>query len=205
MAIKENDIIEIRDPELTFWEKIYLPAIIGGLLLTFKHIFQRKRTMQYPEQRREDMPIAQGGLRGKNYRGLHRLNKDEQGRVECVACFMCATACPANCITIVGEQAPWPDREKYPAVFEIDELRCIFCGMCEYACPVDAIELTPVYDTVGQSRTEMTFDKEKLLAQYDKTIEIKPRKNPEIVGYSCDYKHEAVEHRENVDKELNTL
>ena len=205
MAIQESDIIEIREPELTFWEKTYIPAIVGGLLLTFKHLFKRKRTMQYPEQRREDIPIEQGGLRGKNYRGLHRLNKDEQGRVECVACFMCATACPADCITIVAEEAPWPDREKYPSVFEIDELRCIFCGMCEYACPVDAIELTPVYDMVGLSRSEMKLDKEQLLAQYDKTIGIKPRKNPKIVGYNCDYKHEAVEHQEDVDKELNIL
>lgn len=205
MAIKESDIIEVGEPELTFWEKIYLPAIVQGLLLTFKHIFKRKFTMQYPEQRREDMPIEKGGLRGKNYRGLHRLNKDEQGRVECVACFMCATACPADCITIVGEEAPWEDREKYPVVFEIDELRCIYCGMCEYACPVDAIELTPVYDTVGLSRTEMNFDKEKLLDMYDKTIDIKPRKDPKIVGYDCDYRHEAVEHRQTVDKELNTL
>ena len=205
MAINENDIIKVDEAELTFWERIYLPAIIGGLMLTFKHIFQRKRTMQYPEQRREDIAVEQGGLRGKNYRGLHRLNKDEQGRVECVACFMCATACPANCITIVGEEAPWADREKYPSVFEIDELKCIFCGMCEYACPVDAIELTPVYDMVGLSRTEMIFDKEKLLAQYDKTIDLKPRKNPKIVGYNCDHKHQAVAHREKVDNELNTL
>lgn len=205
MAIKDSDIIEIKQPVLSFWEKTYLPAIIGGLMITFKHIFQKKYTMQYPEKRRENMSIVDGGLRGKNYRGLHRLNKDDQGRVECVACFMCATACPANCITIVGEEAPWPDREKYPAIFEIDELRCIYCGMCEYACPVDAIELTPVYDSVGLSRAEMKFDKEKLLSLYDETIKNKPRKDPKIVGYDCDYKHEAVSHRENVDKDLNTL
>ena len=199
MAIKDSDIIQVQEPELTFWERIYVPTIIQGLLLTLSHVFKRKRTLQYPEQRREQMSVADGGLRGKNYRGLHRLNKDNQGRVECVACFMCATACPADCIHIVGEEAPWPDREKYPAVFEIDELRCIYCGMCEYACPVDAIELTPIYDLVGHSREEMVYDKEKLLEVYDKTIESKPRKNPLIVGYGCDHKHEAVEHREEID------
>ncbi len=200
MAIKESDIVEVKEPELSFWEKIYLPSVIMGLMLTFKHIFRKKRTLQYPEKRREEVAVPDGGLRGKNYRGLHRLNKDDQGRVECVACFMCATACPANCIDIVGDEAPWPDREKYPVSFVIDELKCIYCGMCEYACPVDAIELTPVYNTTGLSRDEMMFDKEKLLEQYDKTIDIKPRKNPLIVGYSCDYKEQAVEHREKVEE-----
>jgi ferredoxin len=78
----------------------------------------------------------------RTYRGVHRLNKDEEGRVKCVACFMCSTACPARCIHIEADEAPWDDREKYPAKFDIDELRCIYCGMCEEACPVDAIELT---------------------------------------------------------------
>ena len=111
------------------------------------------------------------------------MNRDEQGRVACVACFMCATACPANCIHIEGAESPWPDREKYPIRFDIDELRCIYCGMCEEACPVDAIELTPEYHLVGRSREEMIFDKEKLLMIYDQTKDAKPRKNPPITGY----------------------
>ena len=83
-------------------------------------------TQQFPEQRPK-MPA--------NYRGVHRLNRDEHGRVKCVACYMCSTACPAHCIDIVAAPSPWPDREKYPEVFVIDELRCIYCGMCEQACP----------------------------------------------------------------------
>ena len=106
----------------------------------------------------------------RTYRGVHRLNKDEDGRVKCVACFMCSTACPARCIHIEAAESPWEDREKYPAKFDIDELRCIYCGMCEEACPVDAIELTHTYDIVGLTRQEMIFDKSKLLRVYDETI-----------------------------------
>jgi NADH-quinone oxidoreductase subunit I len=85
--------------------------------------------------------------------------------------MLCATACPANCIAIEAAAAPpdWPDRDKYPATFVIDELRCIYCGMCEEACPVDAIELTHIYDVTGETREEMIYDKEKLLAIYDQT------------------------------------
>src|SRR5438105_6212216 len=105
------------------------------------------------------------------YKCVHRLNRDPEGRVKCVACYMCSTACPAHCIDIVAAPAPpdWPDREKYPETFVIDELRCIYCGMCEEACPCDAIELTSLYDLTGLSREEMMFDKEKLLSVFDQT------------------------------------
>src|SRR6185437_5379935 len=114
-----------------------------------------------------------------NYRGVHRLNKDEQGRVKCVACMLCATACPAHCIDIVGASTPetWPDREKYCESFVIDELRCIYCGMCEEACPVEAIELTGLYDLTGLSREQMIFDKTKLLSVFDLTKDAEPMKS----------------------------
>ncbi len=174
--IKDEDVILISEPELTAADKLYLPQIVMGLKTTFRHMFKKKITVQYPEQRRE--------MREEIYRGVHRLNRDEDGRVACVACFMCETACPAHCIHIVGEPSPWPDREKYPVQFDIDQLRCIYCGMCELACPVDAIELTPEYSLVGHTREEMIYDKEKLLEVFDKTREIKPRKNPPITGYT---------------------
>lgn len=173
--IKDEDIIEIADPVLNPADKAYLPQVVMGLKTTFRHIFKKKLTVQYPEQ---CVP-----MRIENYRGVHRLNRDEQGRVACVACFMCETACPAHCIHIEGAEAPWPDREKYPVKFDIDELRCIYCGMCEEACPVDAIELTPEHTLVGMTREEMIFDKEKLLDIFDRTRDIKPRRNPKITGY----------------------
>ena len=178
--IKDEDVLVLEQPQLSAAERLYVPQILDGMATTIRHmgksLFKECLTVEYPEQRRE--------LRVENYRGVHRLNRDEQGRVACVACFMCSTACPANCIHIEAAESPWPDREKYPAKFDIDELRCIYCGMCEEACPVDAIELTHEFDLVGRTREEMILDKEELLAIHDKTVHTKKRKNPRITGYS---------------------
>ena len=162
MPLTETDVRWVEEPKMGLAEMLYLPAVFQGLTTTVRHMFQPKVTEMYPEQE-PDLP--------PNYRGVHRLNRDEKGRVRCVACYMCATACPAHCIDIVAAPAPpaWPDREKYPETFVIDELRCIYCGMCEQACPVDAIELTTLYDLTGLSREEMMFDKEKLLSVFDQT------------------------------------
>jgi NADH-quinone oxidoreductase subunit I len=171
MRADDPSLKRLEPPKLTLLEKTYLPQILGGLAITGRHMLGslagKVMTVQYPE---EQSP------RSDNYRGVHRLNKDEQGRVKCVACMLCATACPAHCIDIVGATAPedWPDREKYCESFVIDELRCIYCGMCEEACPVDAIELTKLYDITGLSREEMIFDKAKLLSVFDLTKDAEP-------------------------------
>jgi NADH-quinone oxidoreductase subunit I len=163
VPIDSNDVEWIEEPKIGFWEATFLPAIFEGLKTTVKHVIKKEPiTQQFPEEKPE-LPL--------NYRGVHRLNRDEQGRVKCVACYMCATACPARCIYIDAAEAPWPDRDKYPTGFVIDELKCIFCGMCEEACPVDAIELTSLYDVSGLTRQEMLFDKEKLLSIYDETAQ----------------------------------
>ncbi len=167
MKPTDSQIKWIEEPKLGLSGKMYLPLVFGGLTTTAKHLFGPKMTVSFPEERAKiSNPLI--------YRGVHRLNKDAEGRVKCVACFLCATACPAHCIDIVGTESPWPDREKYPESFTIDELRCIFCGMCEEACPVDAIELTSLYDLTGRSREEMIFDKEKLLSVYDMTKDAEP-------------------------------
>ena len=166
MPIRPEEVKWVQMPRIGLYEQLYLPAIVEGLQTTLRHagkaLFGKGAiTQQYPEQQPKLPP---------NYRGVHRLNRDEQGRVKCVACYMCSTACPAHCIDIVAAPSPWPDREKYPETFVIDELRCIYCGMCEQACPVDAIELTTIYDLTGLSREEMMFDKEKLLSVFDQTV-----------------------------------
>ena len=161
MPLAESQVRWVKPPKIGLMEKLYIPAIVAGLGTTMKHVFKKPVTQQFPEER-PTLPA--------NYRGVHRLNRDETGRVKCVACYMCSTACPAHCIDIVAAPSPWPDREKYPEMFVIDELRCIYCGMCEQACPCDAIELTSLFDLTGLSREEMMFDKEKLLSVFDQTV-----------------------------------
>jgi NADH-quinone oxidoreductase subunit I len=168
MPLIEADIKWVEEPKVGLLEQMYLPALFQGLQTTVRHSVKAffgggAITQEFPEVRPHIPP---------NYRGVHRLNRDGDGRVKCVACYMCSTACPADCIDIVAAPSPWPDREKYPETFVIDELRCIYCGMCEQACPVDAIELTTLCDLTGLSREEMMFDKEKLLSVFDLTVKM---------------------------------
>ena len=138
-------------------ERTYLIPLAKGLKNTLRHMINPSlcNTQQYPEETRAPDP---------GYRGEHRLKRDELGREKCVACFLCSTACPSHCIEIVAEEAPWPDREKRPRLFNIDLMRCIYCGMCEEACPCDAIELTPVFNIPSRTREEKIYDKERLLS-----------------------------------------
>ena len=162
MPIADNDVRWVEEPRLGLFGQLYLPIVADGLKTTLTHMFSRKVTEQYPEQEPNLPP---------NYRGVHRLNRDERGG---------SSASPATCARPPARPTastsspppprPWPDREKYPETFVIDELRCIYCGMCEEACPVDAIELTTLYDLTGLSREEMMFDKEKLLSVFDETV-----------------------------------
>jgi NADH-quinone oxidoreductase subunit I len=170
MQSDAKDVRWIVEPELGVAGRSFLLLFVEGLATTLRHLFGRKLTVEYPDQPHEiPDPLI--------YRGLHRLNRDEQGRVKCVACFLCATACPAHCIDIFAAESPWPDRQKYPESFTIDELRCIYCGMCEEACPVDAIELTSLYNLSAKSREEMVFDKAKLLSVFDRTREAEPMRS----------------------------
>lgn len=152
--------IVVKARKMTLMERLYFPEIIKGMVLTLAHMFKKKATLLYPEIQK-NLPAG--------YRGAHRLNKDDQGRVKCVACEMCAVACPAHCITIEGMESGWDDREKIARTFQIDMLRCIFCGMCVEACPEDAIDMTNNIDLVATTREQMIWDKERLLRNYDQT------------------------------------
>ena len=152
-------IKKLKQPKLNWLDNLYLLEIFRGLSVTIRYFFKKKITVQYPE---EKMPVRWG------YRGLHRLNKDYRGNIKCVACYMCSTACPAECIEIVAGEAPFGDyREKYPVKFQIDELECIFCGMCEEACPELAIELTPVHEMSEYRREDFLHQKEDLMEVHE--------------------------------------
>ncbi len=131
----------------------YLPSILKGMWITLRHIFRRKVTMQYPEER-PNLPEA--------YRGLPALVRDDAGRVKCVACFLCQYVCPPKAIEIEADEIE-TGVEKGPKSFDINMLRCIMCGYCEEVCPEQAIFMTKEYSTVGLSREEMIFPMEKLL------------------------------------------
>jgi NADH-quinone oxidoreductase subunit I len=131
----------------------YLPSVLKGMWITFRHLFRPKVTMQYPEQTWK-LP--------ENYRGLPALVRDEQERVKCVACFLCEYVCPPKAIHIEAREIE-SGVEKGPRVFDINMLRCIMCGYCEEVCPEQAIFLTKESTTVGLSRQDMIFHKDKLL------------------------------------------
>lgn len=135
-----------------FLNRLYVIEIAKGLGITLrKMFFDRKVTIQYPEERRNY---------SDRFRGQHYL-KAVNGVENCTACMLCPTVCPAECIHIeAGER---PDKEKYPVKFEVDVLRCCFCGMCEEACPKDAIKLSTIYE-MSQS-TRQVYDKDVLMVQ----------------------------------------
>ena len=146
-----------RSRRLTIWDRLYLPSILAGMTVTFRHIFRKKDTVQYPEEKHEFKD---------RYRGVPALVKDQDGREKCVACYMCQWVCPPLAITIEAAEYPQDHPrhhiEKYPRRFDINMLRCIYCGLCEEACPEEAIFMSKTYVVVGHSRELMVFDKEKL-------------------------------------------
>ena len=150
----------IKRSPLTFWERIYLPAIWGGFVVTLRHFFKKKVTMQYPEEKWTVPP---------DYRGAPYLVRDQEGHTKCVSCQLCEFVCPPKAIKITppgpnGPTADRPNAEKMPQEFEINMLRCIFCGFCQEVCPEEAIFLMKDYSLTGSSREEMIYGKEKLLA-----------------------------------------
>lgn len=144
---------------MNLWEKLYLPAIFKGMAITLGHIFKKKATVNYPEETRPFSPV---------FRGLHILNRDEEGRERCTACGLCAVACPAEAITMeAAERLPGEEHlyreEKYAARYEINMLRCIFCGFCEEACPKQAVYMSETFAPSNYQRKGFIYGKDDLL------------------------------------------
>lgn len=131
----------VEKERVSFVERTYA-SLVGGFKVTLEHLFGKKITVRYPDDRK-DIP--------DNYRGRHYLDLEK-----CVACEFCAAACPVDIIFIVGE--PHPDKVRHPRVFNIDILKCIFCGYCVEACPTGALQMTNVYEVFSPERFILTID-----------------------------------------------
>ena len=132
---------------LLLWE------LMKGLAMTGRHLFTRKFTIQYPEEKTPQSP---------RFKGLHALRRYPNGEERCIACKLCEAVCPACCITIEAE--PAVDGTRRTTRYDIDLFKCIYCGFCEEACPVDAIVLTRIYEIHYESRAGTIITKDELLA-----------------------------------------
>ena len=127
-------------------------SVLRAMGLIFLHLFRKRETIQYPEERRVPPP---------RFRGRIILSRDPDGGERCVACYLCAVACPVDCIALQAAQDETGRR--YPEWFRINFSRCIFCGYCEEACPTYAIQLTPDYEMSEYHRANLVYEKEDLL------------------------------------------
>jgi NADH-quinone oxidoreductase subunit I len=126
-------------------------SVLRTLWLTFLHLFRRRETISYPDQKPYLPP---------RYRGRIILSRDPDGEERCVSCYLCAVACPVDCISLqkTEEKGRW-----YPEYFRINFSRCIFCGYCEEACPTYAIQLTPDFEMSEYERPNLVYEKHDLL------------------------------------------
>jgi len=159
---KEAKTIDVRaraERETSFAKEMLAP--LAGMGLTMNRMMDNltgkvKATISYPEERRSY---------SERYRGAHILTAREDGSPRCVACYMCATACPADCIYIEPAEHPDPLIEKYPARFDIDMLRCVFCGFCVDACPEEAIIMSRELEICAYTREETMWDINRLMSR----------------------------------------
>src|SRR5688572_3936335 len=171
-----NKAKQVNKKPLNLVERLYIPAVLGGMAITISHFFKKKPTIRYPEVKREFAPV---------FRGLHILKRDENGAERCTACGLCALSCPAEAITMVAaERKPGEEKlyreEKYASKYEINMLRCIFCGLCEEACPKEAIFLTDRIVRTDYDRDKMVYGKDILVEKENERIDVTKRQTKEV-------------------------
>ena len=137
--------------------RFLLLEILSGLRLTLRYFFTRKATLNYPFEK---------GPLSPRFRGEHALRRYPSGEERCIACKLCEAICPAQAITIEAE--PREDGSRRTTRYDIDMTKCIYCGLCEEACPVDAIVEGPNFEFATETREELMYDKERLLANGDR-------------------------------------
>ena len=151
-----------------FFKTFLLVELVKGLALTGRHFFQRKITVQFPEEKTPQSP---------RFRGLHAQRRYPNGEERCIACKLCEAVCPAMAITIESEQRD--DGTRRTSRYEIDLTKCIFCGFCEESCPVDSIVETHILEYHGEKRGDLYYTKQMLLAVGDQ-YEAEIAKNREL-------------------------
>jgi NADH-quinone oxidoreductase subunit I len=140
-----------------FIQSFSLGELRQGLAVTLRYMFAPKITIQYPEEKTPASP---------RFRGLHALRRYPNGEERCIACKLCEAVCPAMAITI--ESTERDDGSRRTSRYDIDLTKCIFCGFCEEACPVDAIVETHVFEYHGETRGDLYYTKQMLLANGDR-------------------------------------
>ncbi len=140
-----------------FFRTFLLFELLRGMALTGRHLFARKITIQYPDEKTPQSP---------RFRGLHALRRYPNGEERCIACKLCEAVCPALAITIESEQRA--DGTRRTTRYDIDLTKCIFCGFCEESCPVDSIVETRLFEYHGERRGDLVYTKEMLLAIGDR-------------------------------------
>ncbi len=141
----------------TYFKSFSLLELLQGMKVTGRYLFERKITVQYPEQKTPQSP---------RFRGLHALRRYPNGEERCIACKLCEAVCPALAITIESEERD--DGTRRTTRYDIDLFKCIFCGFCEEACPVDSIVETRIFEYHFEKPGEQIMTKDKLLAIGDK-------------------------------------
>ncbi len=134
-----------------------LSELVSGMALTFSYMFKRKATLNYPYEK---------GPLSPRFRGEHALRRYPNGEERCIACKLCEAVCPAQAITIEAE--PRDDGSRRTTRYDIDMTKCIYCGLCQEACPVDAIVEGPNFEFATETREELFYNKDRLLANGDR-------------------------------------
>lgn len=167
---RQVNVKVLKQPDMTLLERLYVFEVMRGLALTAQHFFRNMNThwanvfrrtkskgetvtFYYPEEKRPYSP---------RLRAKHRIMRREDGSPRCVACMLCETACPDDCIHIVAEESPNPNVEKQPKVFDIDILRCCFCGLCVKACPEDAIRMDTSILEMSEGHRDILYNRDHL-------------------------------------------
>jgi len=140
-----------------FFKTIFMADFASGLYMAIKEVFKSKKTINYPFEKGKISP---------RFRGEHALRRYPNGEERCIACKLCEAVCPAQAIVIEAE--PRPDGSRRTTRYDIDMTKCIYCGFCQEACPVDAIVEGPNFEFSTETRQELFYDKERLLANGDR-------------------------------------